>query len=90
MHEIDRLLFIDFMPQVPNLTGTADWDNATRLVDLMSFNHIDQPFQVGFYKLSIGKSIPTFTFLPRGGEEIYYRLIVRATFTKTIDELKLF
>ena len=87
MHEIDRLLFIDFMPQVPNLTGTADWDNATRLVELMSFNHIDQPFQVGFYKLSISKSIPTFTFLPRGGVEICYRLIVRASLTRSIDEL---
>ena len=47
----------------------------------MAFNRIQSPFQAGFYKLSVGKKLPMFTFLPQGGNEIFHRLIVRATLT---------
>ena len=89
MYEIDKVLFFDVIHKVPNLKEVYQWQNKSRIANMLCFNKIQQPFSCGFYKLSVGKKIPTFTFIPKGGTEIFQRLIVRATITKSVSELKL-
>jgi hypothetical protein len=40
------------------------------------------------YKIAIGEKMPAFTFVPEGSE-IYHRLIIRASLSKSIDDFKL-
>jgi hypothetical protein len=71
MYEIDKILFFDTINKFPNLENVTDWNNQTRVANMMAFNRIQEPFQAGFYKLSVGKKLPMFTFLPQGGNEIF-------------------
>lgn len=40
------------------------------------------------YQISIGQSMPAFTFVPEGSE-IYHRLIIRASLSKSVTEFNL-